>query len=191
MENLQQKWNNRYQQTTAETQQAAFVMRNNLHLLPRDGVALDLACGLGANALLMARHGLTVEAWDLSTVALQKLQALAEQQSLTLTTQCRDVEQQPPENNRFDVVTVSYFLHRESFNEIIKALKPGGLLFYQTFSGPQRNGKGPANPAFRLQGGELLNLCEHMQVLYYREDDGYADSGGEFCDQAMIVAARV
>jgi 2-polyprenyl-3-methyl-5-hydroxy-6-metoxy-1,4-benzoquinol methylase len=30
--------------------------------------ALDLACGLGANALVLAKQGLTTEAWDISAI---------------------------------------------------------------------------------------------------------------------------
>jgi len=38
---------------------------------------LDLACGLGANALRLAELGLKTEAWDLSPVAVERLNAEA------------------------------------------------------------------------------------------------------------------
>ena len=61
----QDKWDRRYSDPANEAR-AAQVLSDNLHLLPTQGTALDLACGLGGNALLLARQGLTVEAWDLS-----------------------------------------------------------------------------------------------------------------------------
>jgi len=47
------KWNERYRAATGELK-ASRVLKENLHLLPDHGRALDLACGLGANAILLA-----------------------------------------------------------------------------------------------------------------------------------------
>jgi tellurite methyltransferase len=58
------------------------VLSQNLHLLPSRGRALDLACGLGANALLLAEQGLEVVAWDLSPVAIERLRREAESRGL-------------------------------------------------------------------------------------------------------------
>ncbi|PUD99067.1 MAG: hypothetical protein C3L24_11545, partial [Candidatus Sedimenticola endophacoides] len=62
------RWDRRHGEAQGPGQ-VAEVLRQNLHLLPPWGRALDLACGRGANALLMARQGLRVSAWDLSPVA--------------------------------------------------------------------------------------------------------------------------
>ena len=49
----QARWDQRYRETSSEPQ-AARVLSDNLRLLPAAGTALDLACGLGGNALLLA-----------------------------------------------------------------------------------------------------------------------------------------
>ena len=67
---LEAKWDAIYQRPTQEPQ-AAEVLRENRFLLPVSGRALDLACGLGGNALFMAAAGLNVDAWDISGTALQ------------------------------------------------------------------------------------------------------------------------
>ncbi|MGB9671476.1 MAG: class I SAM-dependent methyltransferase, partial [Halothiobacillaceae bacterium] len=64
-------WNSRH--ADAERSAAAWALREHVHLLPAAGDALDLACGLGANALRMAEHGLRVQAWDFSPVAIERL----------------------------------------------------------------------------------------------------------------------
>src|SRR5882724_1266274 len=46
------------------------VLVENVHLLPTHGRALDVACGLGAGSIFLARHGLKVVAWDISPVAI-------------------------------------------------------------------------------------------------------------------------
>ena len=61
---LQQKWDSIYHQAEGEPS-IAEVLQHNHYLLPTEGVALDLACGRGGNALLMAERGLSVKAWDI------------------------------------------------------------------------------------------------------------------------------
>lgn len=64
---------------------------DNQHLLPALGRALALACGLGGNALLLAAHGLETHAWDISDVAVARLQERARQQGLSLHAEVRDI----------------------------------------------------------------------------------------------------
>src|SRR3569832_2422999 len=61
----QDRWDARYREAGLPGAPAT-VLLENAHLLPREGTALDLACGLGANALLLAERGLTSHAWDIS-----------------------------------------------------------------------------------------------------------------------------
>lgn len=53
----QHKWNARYEDSTS-LPRVAPVLADHQYLLPRTGRALDLACGLGGNALCLAAHGL-------------------------------------------------------------------------------------------------------------------------------------
>jgi len=48
----QEKWNQRYREAAIKDAQPAQVLHENQHLLPGSGTALELACGLGANAML-------------------------------------------------------------------------------------------------------------------------------------------
>lgn len=163
------KWNARYSKAEPPlSQHACEVLKRNTALLPARGKALDMACGLGANALLLAEHGLEVEAWDISEVALEKLQHAANKQSLTLNTLTRDAEQHPPEPGQFDVIVVSRFLHRPTLAALAAALKPNGLLFYQTFNQAKPAG-GPSNPDFLLKRGELLRVFCDLRLCFYQE----------------------
>ncbi len=182
----QAKWDKRYQENSLEPR-AARVLTDNLHLLPKHGSALDLACGLGGNALLLAKHGLYVEAWDLSPVAIDKLTLRAT--GMTLTAHVRDVVAGLPQN-RFDVIVVSYFLERRLAPAIVDALRPDGLLFYQTFNQNQC-GRGPGNPAYRLADNELLRLFKPLSVRYYREEGMTGDSAQAIRDEALLVAQKI
>ena len=80
-----EKWDRIYQTKDHTNKQAAQILIENQHLLPESGKALDLACGLGANALLLAKHDLETHAWDISKVAITKLDAKNDELSKATT----------------------------------------------------------------------------------------------------------
>lgn len=182
-------WNSRY--ADAERGAAAWALREHVHLLPAVGDALDLACGLGANALLMAEHGLRVQAWDFSPVAIERLGEEAGRRGLAVHGEVRDVVAAPPAPASFDVIVVSHFLERGLFPYLIDALRPGGLLFYQTFTTERpEGGSTPSNPAFLLKPCELLELCRPLRLLVYREDGLFGDLGQGLRAVAALVGAK-
>ena len=183
----QAKWDQRYLSNQSKFQ-AAQVLRSNLHLLPSQGRALDLACGLGGNARLLAVHGLDVDAWDISTVAIEKL--TTQSTRLSIHPKVVDITPASLAAAQFDVITVSYYLDRNLAQPLINALKPGGLLFYQTFNQNQL-GRGPTNLNYRLQDNELLQLFASLSIRYYREDAcaGSVDHG--IRDEALLVAQKL
>lgn len=184
------KWNRIYSQQNCGHAQACRVLIENVHLLPASGKALDLACGIGGNAILLAHNNLTVEAWDYSSAALEKLNQYSQENNLNIVTLERDVEQQPPEKQSFDVVVVSQFLHRPTFKDLCECLNIGGVLYYQTFSVEKVDDTGPSNPDFLLAKNELLNLCKGMQILVYRDEGVQGDIKIGWRNQAMIVAKK-
>ncbi|OOZ36614.1 class I SAM-dependent methyltransferase [Solemya velesiana gill symbiont] len=186
-EHLKEKWDRRY--AAAEgTGDIAWVLEENRHLLPSHGEALDLASGLGANAL--ARAGLQVSAWDISPVAIDRLREIAEKQGVSLSAEVRDVIASPPEPASFDLILVSHFLGRSLMPAITSALRKGGLLFYQTFTRTSVTDEGPSNPDFRLADNELLNLFGELKIRVYREEGVLGDTSKGWRDRAMLVAEK-
>ncbi|GMQ89870.1 MAG: class I SAM-dependent methyltransferase [Gammaproteobacteria bacterium] len=183
------KWNARYRDATPAP--PARVLVENIHLLPAHGAALDLACGLGSHAFLLASHGLETWAWDSSCVAIEHVRARAKALGLPVHAELRDVVVRPPPPDRFDVVVVVRFLDRSLSHYLIDALRSGGVLFYQTFTQTHVGDSGPGNPEYRLRDNELLSMFPGLRVLVYREEGriGPLDSG--FRDQAMLVAAKL
>ena len=186
---LQDKWDKRYQQASSSNQPAQ-VLLDNLHLLPNQGRGLELACGLGGNALLLAQQGLDVDAWDLSPVAIAKVQQFAEQQGLRVNAQQRDIEALPPSANSYDLICISAFLERQLCPAICAALRPGGLVFYQTFTRFKTNDSGPSNPDFLLADGELLQLFSDLEIVAYREEKDLGNPHQGLRNQAYLVARK-
>ncbi|MGE3537709.1 MAG: class I SAM-dependent methyltransferase [Candidatus Tectimicrobiota bacterium] len=189
----QQKWNVRYQENPpGQLPQAAYVLREYQHLLPASGCALDLACGLGGNALLLAARGLETWAWDIADSAITRLQATALQQGVTLHTAVRDVVAQPPSARSFDVLVVSRFLDRSLAPALIQALKPGGLLLYQTLTqltvGDVHK---PSNPAYLLAPQELLRLFQPLRLVVYREEADLGEITQGWRNEALLIGQRL
>jgi 2-polyprenyl-3-methyl-5-hydroxy-6-metoxy-1,4-benzoquinol methylase len=186
---LQDKWNNHYQ-SSQQPGSVSRVLTDNAHLLPLSARALDLACGLGANALFMAARKLSVEAWDISEQALLKLESFAGQRALSISTQQRNVEENPPGENSFDVIVVSHFLYRPICKDLMAALRPQGILFYQTYCREKVSPGGPENEKFLLQAAELPELFAGLEILAYREERDAGDTSLGFRNQAYLVARK-
>ncbi len=124
-------------------------------LIPAGGEVLDLACGFGRHARLLAGMGYRVEAVDRDEEALAGLAGVA-----NIHVRCADLENGPwPYHGYgFDGIVVSRYLWRPLFPYLFGALNEGGILIYETFmEGQQLYGK-PENPAHLLRPGELLEL---------------------------------
>lgn len=165
------KWDARYRDNDSKSNTVAAVLTHNQQLLPKNGRALDIATGFGGNALFLAKAGLQVDAWDISPVAIAKLKAGAEQQGIVVSAMVRDIIAQPPQEESYDVIVVSRFLKRELCPAISAALKPGGLLFYQTYMQDKKGDVGPTNPRFLLKDGELPLLFSALEMIIYEEGD--------------------
>jgi SAM-dependent methyltransferase len=142
-------------------------------LLPRQGRALDVACGRGRHALWLAERGLATLAIDRDADAVRELNDIAREGGLPLRAEARDLERgdDPFRDATFDVIVVVHYLHRPLFPSLVAALAPGGLLIYETFTRAQAARGKPTNPDFLLEPGELLELVRSLEVLASREGD--------------------
>ena len=187
-------WDQRHHRAGDRAPPPAQVLAENAHLLPpRARVparALDLACGLGGNALFLAGQGLDVTAWDSSAVAISGLEQRAAAAGVSIRAERRDVVARPPTADGFDVIVVSHFLERSLCPALMRALRPGGLLFYQTFTRERVDDSGPRNPAYRLRPNELPALFASLQLLVYREEGGVGDPARGFRNRAMLVGRQ-
>lgn len=167
-----ERWDARYR-SGIPVQHACATLTENLHLLPDGGHALDLACGLGANARVLAAAGLTTEGWDVSPVAIERLAALAAAEGLRVRGCVRDALAAPPEPASFDVIVVAHFFERTLLPALAAALRPGGLLFYETFT--RRSLHGPSNPDWKLDDNELPTALPGLRLRVYRDEQDAGD----------------
>ena len=159
----------------------------NADLLPRGGKVLDVACGRGRHALLLASAGFEVHAIDRNPEAIAFLETTAKRLHLTIACEVIDLESGDPPalaESAYDAIVVFNYLHRPLMPALCAALEPGGRLFYETFTTRQAERAHPKNPAFLLEDGELARLVAPLTVLRSRE----GDVDGRFV--ASVVAER-
>jgi SAM-dependent methyltransferase len=182
------RWNKRYKEVTETLRQPEplLVSAYDQFLAHRKpGLALDVAGGTGRHALWLMRRGWRVKLIDVSEVAIAQAQhnARANPQAAmmrslkALTTEIVDLTTAKDLGiELYDLIVVFYYLQRELFPALIAALKPGGILVYQTFLVEQADrAVSPRNPAYLLQLGELPQAFRALRILHYREHtDGSA-----------------
>lgn len=154
-------------------------------LIPAGGAVLDLACGAGRHARLLAGMGYRVEAVDRDADALATLAGVD-----NVTTRCADLENGPWPYyaNVFDGIVISRYLWRPLFPQIFNCLGEGGVLIHETFmEGQQLHGK-PSNPAFLLRPGELLELVgKRFTVVAFEQGEIAGTDGGPQVIQRICV----
>lgn len=146
-------------------------LEKNVGLLPK-GRALDLAAGEGRNAVFLAQHGFRVDAVDISPVGLKKAEALARERGVEIETIVANLEEYDLGFERYDVVANFYYLQRDLTPKIKRALKPGGVVIYETFTLRHLEidgARGPGRREYYLEVGELKRMFDDFEILHWSE----------------------
>jgi SAM-dependent methyltransferase len=139
--------------------------------LPKEGMVLDLACGSGRHAVLLASLGLTVLAVDRDISVIELLQ------NPSIQTEQLDLEAAnwPVVGQQFSGIVVTNYLYRLFLDELPKMLSEGGVLIYETFAEGNATFGKPSNPNFLLKPGELLELAVRSGLRVIAYEDIYLD----------------
>ena len=180
------EWDARYRAAAEEPPaEPAELVRELLPLLPL-GPALDLACGTGRHTLLLASRQQPVTAVDSSDVALEILERRARASACAVNRLKRaaeiahrqhgiriwqaDLEQVSLPSQEFSLVICVNYLQRSLFGQIERALVPGGVLLFETYTVAQLGFPGgPGNRDYLLESGELRTAFPALRNLFYRE----------------------
>ena len=148
--------------------------------------ALDIACGMGRNSKFLAKEGFEVEALDISPLAINSLKNIE-----NISPKEVDFDTYQLEENRYDLIVCTYFLKRELFPQIERALKEGGIFIFETFMHHSKNTKVPSNQAFLLKEGELEATFSERYEILHLEEFMAQDRCGEYIMKASMVAKKL
>jgi SAM-dependent methyltransferase len=184
------RWTERHREQTATKPPSPFVADALARLgAPEPGaLALDVACGQGRHALLLAEHGYHVIALDWALPALTTLAHTARERALRVSCLAADAATCPIPRDHFAVVLATNFLERSLLPILRAAVAPGGTLLLETFlAGQERHGH-PTNPDYLLHRGELAALVAGWGVVTAHEGESTRD--GAPVMMAGIAARR-
>lgn len=148
------------------------------------GQVLDLACGSGRHARLLASRRFPVLAVDRDAAALAALDGVA-----GVTTARLDLEgdEWPLAGQSFAGIVVTNYLWRPRLPDLLALLAPGGVLIYETFMlGNAAYGK-PSNPEFLLRPGELREVAKAAGLREIAFEEGYTASPKPAMRQAICA----
>ncbi|MEZ4590531.1 MAG: class I SAM-dependent methyltransferase [Chloroflexota bacterium] len=182
------KWNGRYQTDGHYRQQghASPLLQQFAHLLPTGGVVLDAAAGVGVNALFVAERGIHVLALDISEVGLRLLKQKAKVLGVGVETAVFDLTHPHFPPNCVDAILNFRFLERAAFPAYRQALRPGGLLFFETFihTGPGKT------PSYFLEPGELHRAFADFEMVHSVETAVRGHRSGNMRPVAQLIARK-
>ncbi|WP_457599916.1 class I SAM-dependent methyltransferase [Hydrogenivirga sp.] len=160
------RWNRRYLEGRESALHAT--LTRFYHLAPQ-GRALDIACGTGETSIYLAKKGFKVDAFDVSDVAIKRARRRAKREGVSVNFKSADAERFSYGLLRYDLIINFYFLNRKLFPRIKRALRPGGVLIFETYNEEHRYVNPSFNPNYLLEKGELLESFGDLETLYYCE----------------------
>lgn len=166
--------------------------------------ALDLGAGLGRNSFALIERGFTVDAIDISYVAMRRLRQQAEQQGLSnrIRTQTEDITDYPWPVEAYAAIVAATVLDQlpirqglEVLFRIQQALIPGGLAYLEVLTTEDpgylqadRASECAPTVTHYFKPNELLDLCRPLfRTLTYREFRETDTSHGPTHEHAKAV----
>ncbi|MDY6971343.1 MAG: methyltransferase domain-containing protein [Thermodesulfobacteriota bacterium] len=144
-------------------------LAENIELLPK-GRVLDVAMGIGRNAIHLASMGFQVEGVDISPEAVKAALELARKSGVNLDARVADLESHYLiDRDVYDVIICFNYLQRSLIQQIKDGLRSGGMIVYETFIVDQAQFGKPKNPDYLLKHNELLDMFRDFRCLRYRE----------------------
>ena len=162
------KWNQRYAEDDYHKNNPVSLLQDWLPRLA-PGKALDLACGAGRNALLLASAGYAVDALDIAEQGLQQGRARAAEQGLEIHWIEQDLDQPYAFDTDYDLIVVMWYVDLKLISRLCDCLAPGGYLLCEEHLVTDQPVIGPGSNRFRVAPGALREAASGLEVLHYHE----------------------
>jgi len=156
-------------------------------LMSTNSIILDAASGVGADALYLALQNHKVIAMDSSYVGLHAAQERFRRHRLEYNGAVIDLSTLWVPTESFDAILNFYFLERATFPVYRRALRPGGLLFFETF---QKDGHLRSHPEYYLDPDELVTAFAEFEILVHKQTKSRSSHGNSGRVITQLVARK-
>ena len=182
------KWNQRYAEGSYHKNNPVTLVEDWLPGLPV-GRALDVACGAGRNAILLAQAGYQVDAIDISPEGLNLARQNAENQGLSINWIEHDLDQPYYFDTDYDLIIVMWYVNLGLISRLCDCLAKGAYLVCEEHLITDQDVIGPTSLNYRVAPGDLREAVSGLDVLFY-EESIETNSEGEQVASARVVAKK-
>ncbi|MGZ5241258.1 MAG: class I SAM-dependent methyltransferase [Caldimonas sp.] len=170
-------------------------LRAHFSLLAPAGRVLCVADGEGRNSVWLARQGMRVDAFDISEVGVAKARKLAAEANVAIEFSVADCDRWPWPVETYDAVAAIFVqfadppMRQRLFANMVRSLKPGGLLLLQGYGVEQLEYKtGGPSMASHLYTAELLRAAfAALQIIELREYEADLTEGTQHHGRSALV----
>ena len=156
---------------------------------------LAVADGEGRNSVWMAQHGLTVDAFDISPVGVEKAKTLAREAGVQVNYQVSSVEDFAWKVGEYDAVVAIFIQFADPdtratlFRRMKSALKPDGLILLQGYTPKQLEYKtgGPPNVDHLYTEALMQDAFGDMDIAELRAYDDVLSEGTQHSGQSALI----
>jgi len=159
-----------------------------------NGPVLSISEGEGRNGVFLATRGLDVTGVDLSSVALEKAEKLAESKGVRIKTIVADLETfEPVESHYGSIISISAHLpgsiRAVLYPRLEKALKPGGILLLEAYSPDQlsKDTGGPKDADMLMSVEKIRKEFPDLEPVLLRETEREVREGKGHTGLASVV----
>ena len=164
----------------------AFLVSVTADLAP--GRSLDVGMGQGRNTIYLAQRGWESVGFDPADRAVAAAQAQAATLGVKITTSVARAEDYDWGENRWDLIVLSYVGGREYASQVVRALRPGGMVVVEGFHRDATKTQSIGG-AVVFDTNELLRIFAPLRVVRYEDTTAKGDFGGLAETRVVRLAA--
>lgn len=151
------------------------------------GRSLDVGMGQGRNTIYLAQQGWDSVGFDPADKAVAAAREQAAKLGVKITTQVARAEDFDWGDARWDLIVMSYVGAREYAANVLRALRPGGMVVVEGFHRDATKTRSIGG-AVVFDTNELLQLFAPLRVVRYEDTDSVGDFG-QFDTRIVRMAA--
>ena len=153
----------------------------------KPGRSLDVGMGQGRNTIYLAQQGWDSNGFDPADRAVSAAQDQARKLGVKITTQVARAEEYDWGTDTWDLIVLSYVGGREYAANVLKALRPGGMVIVEGFHRDATKTR-PIGGGVVFDSNELPKIFAGLRVVHY-EDTAATSDFGLFDTRVVRLAA--
>ena len=142
----------------------------------KPGRSLDVGMGQGRNTIYLAQQGWDSNGFDPADRAVAAAQDQARKLGVKITTQVARAEEFDWGEAKWDLIVLSYVGAREFAANVIRALRPGGMVVVEGFHRDATKSRSIGG-AVVFDTNELLQIFSGLRVVQYEDAAAVGDFG--------------